>query len=181
MRRIAAFAALLATAGLIVVAVSAATSGEKSATRGASILGVAAAGTFVAATLDESTTDCFHAELWNTASNKVTRFGKKVICQAPGGIRGPSLVGNRLVWATNVGGNLRDWTVWTATTTSPVPKALATVLGVDSSAPDPVVIGRAGAGIIAYAVGTKVTALRANGSTAWKQIAPSPVRRPRVG
>jgi hypothetical protein len=176
MRRTAVFITLAAVAGLSLVAVSAAMSGDKSTTRDAPILGVAVAGTFVAAALDQGKTECFHAELWNAVSNKVTHFGKKVTCQAPGGIRGPSVIANRAVWATNVGGNLRDWTVWTATTTAPVPKALATVQGADASGPDPVTIGRSGAGIVAYAVGTKITALRANGSTAWVQTAQAPVR-----
>ena len=146
MRRIVAGVVLAVATGLVLAAVSAAMSSDKTTTRGTPIVGLAASGTFVAATFDESTTECSHAEIWNAAPNKVTRLGKKAICEAPGGIRGPALIGNRAVWATNVGGNLRDWTVWTATTTSPVPKALATVLGVDSSAPDPVVIGRAGGG-----------------------------------
>lgn len=176
MRRIAVLIALAAAAGLTLVAVSSATSGDKSTTRDAPILGVAASGTFVAAALDQGKTECFHAELWNAASSKATHLGKKVACQAPGGIRGPSVIANRAVWATNVGGNLRDWTVWTATTTSPVPKALATVQGADASGADPVTLGRAGAGIVTYAVGTKITALRANGSTAWVQNAPAPVR-----
>lgn len=175
MGRTVVLIAIAAAAGLALAAVSGAMSGDHLTTRDAPILGVAVSGTFVAATLDQGKTECFHAELWNAASNKATHLGKKVACQAPGAIRGPSVVGNRAVWATNVGGNLRDWTVWTATTTSPVPKALATVLGVDASDPDPVVIGRPGAGIVAYAVGTKITALRANGSTTWTQTAPARV------
>jgi hypothetical protein len=86
------------------------------------------------------------------------------------------VIANRAVWATNVGGNLRDWTVWTATSTSPVPKPLGIVHGIDADAPDPVAIGRAGAGIVTYALGTKIVALRANGSTAWIQTAQAPVR-----
>ena len=171
MRRVALLVGLAIAAGLGLAAVSGATSGDKTTTRDAPILGLAASGTFVAAALDQGKTECFHAELWNAAANKATHLGKKVACQAPGGIRGPGAIGNRAVWATNVGGNLRDWTVWTATTTSPVPKALATLNGADASDPDPVVIGRAGAGIVAYAVGVKITALRANGSTAWTQTA----------
>lgn len=176
MRRAAVLIALAAASGLTLVAVSSAVTGDTSTTRDAPILGVAASGTFVAATLDEGKTECFHAELWNAAKNKATHLGKKVACQAPGGIRGPSVVGNRALWATNVGGNLRDWTVWTATTTSPVPKALVAVQGIDASGPDPVVIGRPGAGIVTYAVGLWITALRANGSTAWTQTAPATVR-----
>jgi hypothetical protein len=176
MRRAAVFITLAAIFGLTLVAVSAGLSGDKSTTRDAPILDLAASGTFVAAGLDQGKTECFHAELWNAASNKATHLGKKIACQSPGGIRGPSLIENRAVWATNVGGNLRDWTVWTATTTSPVPKALATVRGADASGPDPVTLGRSGAGIVTYSVGTKITALRANGSTAWIQTAQAPVR-----
>lgn len=176
MRRTALLIVLVSAAGLALAAISGAMSSDHSTTRDARILGVAASGAFVAATLDEGKTECFHAEFWNAATNKATHLGKRVACQAPGGIRGPSVIGNRAVWATNVGGNLRDWTVWTATTTSPVPRALATVQGIAADDPDPVVIGRAGAGIVAYAVGPNVTALRANGTTAWKQTATAAVR-----
>jgi hypothetical protein len=147
--------------------------GDVSTPRDAPILGIAVAGSMVAATLDQGAVECWHGELWNAATNKATHLGKKVACDAPGGIRGPAIVGRRAVWATNVGGNLRDWTVWTATSTSPTPKALAKVSSVDASDPDPVVIGKAGAGIVAYAVGASVTALRENGSTAWKLTAPA--------
>jgi hypothetical protein len=176
MRTTALALALTVVSSLALAAGSGATSTGRSTTGQAPIVGLAVAGTLVAAAFDRSPTECAHVELWNVTSNRHLRLGRKALCQAPGGIRGPALVGKRVVWATNVGGNLRDWTVWTATTTSPEPKALATILGVDASAPDPVVVGRAGAGIVAYAVGTKVTALRANGSAAWKQTAPSPIR-----
>ena len=149
--------------------------GDVSTVRDAPILGISVAGSMVAATLDQGAAECRHAELWNAAASKATHLGKKVACDSPGGIRGPAIVGNRAVWATNVGGNLRDWTVWTATTTSPTPKALAKVSGVDASDPDPVVIGTAGDGLVAYAVGTAVTAIRANGSTAWEWTAPATV------
>lgn len=42
--------------------------------------------------------------------------------------------------------------------------------------PRPVVIGRAGAGIVAYAVGAKITAIRTNGSKAWTHTSPALVR-----
>ena len=137
MRRTVVVVALVTGAVLAFADVSGALSGDKTTTRDAPILGVAASGAFVAATFDQGTTECFHAELWNTTSNKVTHLGKKIACEAPGGIRGPAVIGNRTVWATNVGGNLRDWIVWTATTTSPAPKALATVQGIGADDPDP--------------------------------------------
>jgi hypothetical protein len=167
--------AVAAAGALLLAGTSAAAPGDVSTVRDAPILGIAAAGSVVAATLDQGAVECWHAELWNAAANKATHLGKKVSCTASGGIRGPSVVGKRAVWATNVGGNLRDWTVWTATPTSPAPKALAKVNSVGSSDPDPVVIGKAGAGIVAYAVGASVTALRENGSTAWKLTAPATV------
>ncbi len=164
-----------AVVALALAATSGAAPGDVTTLRNAPILGVAAAGSFVGSTLDQGAVECWHAELWNAAANKATHLGKKVACVASGGIRGPALLGNRALWATNIGGNLRDWTVWTATTTSPTPKALATINAVDAADPDPVVIGAAGVGIVAYAVGKAVTGLRANGSTAWKWTAPAAV------
>jgi hypothetical protein len=166
---------LAVVVALSLAAVSGAAPGDVTTLRDAPILGVAAAGSVVGATLDQGAAECWHAELWNAAANKATHLGKKAGCEASGGIRGPAVLGNRVVWATNIGGNLRDWTVWTATTTSPAPKALATVSSVDASDPDPALVGAAGAGIVAYAVGTAVTGLRANGSTAWKWTAPAAV------
>ena len=167
--------AAAAIVALTLATVTGATPGDVLTVRDAPVVGIAAAGSLVAATLDQGAAECWHSELWNAATNKPTHFGKKVACAAPGGIRGPSIVGQRALWATNLGGNLRDWTVWTATPTSPVPKALAKVGSVDASDPDPVVIGGAGAGIVAYAVGAAVTALHSNGSTAWKLTAPATV------
>jgi hypothetical protein len=143
--------------------------------RNAPVVGIAVAGNIVAATLDEGPVECRHVELWNAASNKATHLGKKLPCDASGLLRGPAILGNRVVWASSIGGNLQDWTVWTASTTSPTPKALAKVNGIPTGDPDPVVIGSTAAGVIAYAVGSAVTALRANGSTAWKQTAPAKV------
>lgn len=160
---------------LCAVGVVGAAPGDVTTMRDGPIVAVAVAGSVVSAAVEEGAVECRHAEIWNAAANKATHLGKKAPCDAPGGIRGPAIVGNRAVWATNVGGNLRDWTVWTATTTSPAPKALAKVNGVDASDPDPVVIGTAGDGLVAYAVGTAVTAIRANGSTAWKWTAPTTV------
>jgi hypothetical protein len=166
--------AVFVAVALLLAGAPSAAPGDVSAVRDAPILGIAVAGSMVAATLDQGAAECWHAELWN-AANKATHLGKTVACDAPGGIRGPAIVGKRAVWATNIGGNLRDWTVWTATPTAPTPKALATVSSVGSSDPDPVVIGKAGAGIVAYAVGASVTALRENGSTAWTLTAPATV------
>jgi hypothetical protein len=154
---------------------TAAPSADRTSTRGANVVALAASGPFVAAALDKGKVECVHAELWNTSSNKVTHLGKKVACDAPSTIRGPALAGNRAVWATAVGGNQLDWTVWTATTSSPTPKTLATVMSADAMGADPILIGRAGAGLLPYAVGSEITALRANGSTAWTQTAPAPV------
>jgi len=173
MKRSAATA--LAAIALVLAGASGAAPGDVTTVRDGTVLGIAAAGSLVSATLDQGAVECRHAELWNAATNKATHLGKKVACDSPGGVRGPSLVGKRALWATNVGGNLRDWTVWTATPTSPTPKVLAKVPSVDASDPDPVVIGKAGAGIVAYAVGTAVTALHADGSTAWKLTAPAVV------
>jgi hypothetical protein len=170
-----AMLAVAAAVALLLAEGSAAVPGDVSNVRDAKVVGLAVSGSVVATTLDQGAVECWHGELWNAAANKATHLGKKIACDAPGGIRGPSIVGKRAVWATNVGGNLRDWTVWTATPTSPTPKALAKILAVDASDPDPVVIGQAGVGIVAYAVGANVTALRPNGSTAWKVTAPATV------
>ena len=167
--------AALAIGTFVLASGSVASPGDVSTVRDGPVIGLAAAGSVIAATLDEGAVECRHTELWNAVTNKPTHLGQKIACDAPGGIRGPSIVGKRALWATNIGGNLRDWTVWTATPTSPVPKPLAKVGSVDASDPDPVVIGRAGAGIVAYAVGSSVTALHANGSTAWKLTAPATV------
>ena len=176
-RRVGTLLALVVAAAvaLLLTGASGAAPGDVTTVRNAPVVALAVSGSIVAATLDEGPVECRHVELWNAASNRATHLGKRLRCDASGLLRGPVILGNRAVWASSIGGNLQDWTVWTASTTSPTPKALAKVNGIPTGDPDPVVIGSTAAGVIAYAVGSAVTALRANGSTAWKQTAPAAV------
>ncbi len=90
------------------------------------------------------------------------------------GIAGVSIAGNRVVWLGYAGGNLRDWLLYTATTTRPKPRLLRFVER-DVELPSPIVLGAAGA-VIPYAIGRTVVALNPDGSRAFAWTAPAPVR-----
>src|SRR4029450_4323729 len=77
--------------------------------------------------------------------------------------------GNRALWLHFVGGNQRDWSVWTASTTRLLPRRLAATT-VDVDSPAPMVVGHGDASrfgeLLPYAVGRNVVGLRGNGSRA---------------
>jgi hypothetical protein len=85
-----------------------------------------------------------------------------------------SVTGNRVVWLDYAGGNLRDWLLYTATTTRPKPRLLRFAERA-VELPSPIVLGSAGA-VIPYALGRTVIALNPNGSRAFAWTAPAPVR-----
>src|SRR4029450_13154471 len=91
--------------------------------------------------------------------------------------------GNRALWLHFVGGNQRDWSVWTASTTRLLPRRLAATT-VDVDSPAPMVVGHGDASrfgeLLPYAVGRNVIALRVNGARALSWLAPDPRVPPRA-
>lgn len=125
--------------------------------------------------------DCNRIHVWNLSTRGVTRFPRPTSCvrtSTGSGISGLSVAGTRVLWAHFIGGNTREWTLWTATTTRTKPRRLRFVAR-DVDAPPPIVVGdgdssRAG-DMLPYAVDDEVIALRVNGARRFAWTAPARV------
>ena len=132
----------------------------------------------VAFGIGKTKADCDHVELWNTDTRGTWRFGAKHPCgDLPlfSGIGQIGVATNRVVWISFAGGNLTDWQLWTATTTSKTPRRLRFVER-DTSAPAPIVVGPGTERAIPYAVQTEITWLAANGAPIFRTHAADEVR-----
>jgi hypothetical protein len=119
--------------------------------------------------------DC-GVRVWNRAAKKVVAFGRGPACEQTSTgteVSAVSVLGGRVLYVHFTGGNDREWSLWTATTTAPKPKRLAFVVD-DPSDPAPIVLGEAGS-VLPYAVGTVVTGVEANGARAFRWTAPGRV------
>lgn len=128
-----------------------------------------------------SASDCNRVQVWNLATRGVTLFPRPTSCvetSTGNGISGLAIAGNRVLWAHFIGGNLRDWTLWTATTTKTKPFRLRSVTR-DADDPAPLVVGDGDSGrlgdILPYAVDREVIALRTNGARRFAWTAPARV------
>ena len=84
--------------------------------------------------------------LWNLVNGGVYPLGRHTdaVCnEGPSGGSGVTdiaVAGNRALWLAYAGGNLTDWTLYTATTTKPAERQLE-FKEVDAGAPSPIVLG----------------------------------------
>jgi hypothetical protein len=114
--------------------------------------------------------DCDRVRLWNLTTRAVTTLGRATSCEVTStgtGIAALSVAGNRALWLHYTGGNLREWRLFTATTTQRAPRRLAfEVRDVEEAAP--LVVGPADGSrlgdVLPYALDQTVVALRANGA-----------------
>lgn len=90
------------------------------------------------------------------------------------GLAGLALAGGRALWVTYTGGNIREFTVWTATRTRPRPRRLAFASS-DVDAVPAVTVGDGDGDLLPYAVNRTVVVLRANGARRFAWTAPAPV------
>jgi hypothetical protein len=86
----------------------------------------------------------------------------------------------RLLWLTYAGGNIREWTLWTATTTRKSPRQLRFVAR-DVDDPPPIVIGPATVDAVPYAVDRQVTYLGDDGRAIFRWTAPVSIRAVAAG
>jgi hypothetical protein len=120
---------------------------------------------------------CDHAFIWQKLPRRTFQLGKKTHCAGDHGVAGIAVSGGRALWVTWAGGKVRDWQLWTATTTRTTPRLLQSAM-TDMRSPDelqPIIVGPAGGGLLPYALGSIVTTLRTNGVTAFSWSASSPV------
>ncbi len=118
--------------------------------------------------------------LWNLASGGVYRLGRHTdaVCRegpsTGSGVTGIAVAGTRALWLAYAGGNLRDWTVYTATTTRPLERQLE-FEEVDVDAPPPIVLGVASEQVMPYSIGSTVKALAPDGRRLYTWQAPGTV------
>ena len=172
--------ALLATALGLVLALAASASAATVASPG-TVSALAADGERVAYASGRSRTDCDRVRLWTPRTGRVVRLGRTTPCVQTStgtGIASVAIAGTRVLWLHYTGGNIREWSLFTATTTRPVPRRLAFV-SADVDAPAPIVVGAGDASrfgdLLPYAVGRTVTVLRANGARRFSWTAPARV------
>ncbi|MEJ7568808.1 MAG: hypothetical protein WKF41_11140 [Gaiellaceae bacterium] len=153
----------------------------RSVTAPAPVLAVAFDGSRVAYAAGRSTTDCNRVFVWNLATRGVSKLGRKTHCEETStgnAVAAVSIAGKRVLWVHYVGGNLRDWTLWTATTTAPAPIRIRLVTR-EADAPAPIVIGDGGGAqsgnILPYGVDRTVVALRPSGARQFRWTAPAKV------
>jgi hypothetical protein len=125
--------------------------------------------------------DCDRVRIWNRASRRTTTFGRTTSCERTStgsGIAALSIAGNRVLWLHYAGGNIREWSLFTATTTALRPRRLRFVAR-DVDAPAPIVLGEGDTtrygDLLPYAVDREVVVLHPNGSRALAWSAPSRV------
>jgi len=141
------------------------------------VTGLAADGGEAVFAAARTAADCDRTFVWERTTRQVVQLGKKQRCDPVStgrGISGVAVTGGRALWVSYAGGNIREWRLWTATTSKTTPKALQFVPR-DVTAPQPIIVGLAGGGLLPYAVDSTVMALRANGTVAFTWTAPARV------
>ena len=124
--------------------------------------------------------DCDRVRIWNLRSERIARLGRTTACVQTStgtGIGALSIAGPRVLWLHYTGGNIREWSLFTATTSAPRPRRLRFIRrGVDDSAP--IVLGEGDSRdrvLLPYAVDRRVIALRGDGTRRFSWTAPDRV------
>jgi hypothetical protein len=176
MRVSALLAGLLATA-----AVASAASADRTVTSPGTVQALARSSFSVAFLSGPTRSHCGpQVRLWNLVNGGVYPLGRHTdaVCnEGPSGgsgVRDIAVAGTRALWLAYAGGNLTDWTLYTATTTKPSERMLE-FKEVDADAPSPIVLGTASEQVLPYSVGPTVTVLKANGAKAYTWRGPGPV------
>src|SRR5262245_29048112 len=176
MRVSALLAGLLATA-----TVASAASADRVVTSPGPVRALARSGSSVAFLSGPYTGHCGpHVRLWNLINGGTYRLGRHTddICRegpsTGSGVTDIAVAGNRALWLAYAGGNTREWTLYTATTTKPVEKEIA-FESADVDLPSPIVLGVGSQQVLPYSIGPTVKVLKANGAKAYTWQAPGKV------
>lgn len=130
---------------------------------------VALSGSSILFVVGESAAACDRVETWSLASRAVVRLGRPspLPCKdAPStgsGVWSVSTARSRAVWLTYVGGNTREWELWTATPTRPAPRRLRLVARPVED-PPPLVLGPGSSHGVPYASGRTLVFLGDDGA-----------------
>lgn len=120
---------------------------------------------------------CEGAVLWVPGIRQRWLFHVPGPCPATSTGRGVSAVavsGRRIVFLSYVGGNTREWRLWTATPTAKKPRLIRSA-SADADAAPPILLGNGGEAGIPYAVGRGVFVLSASGARVLTWQAPADI------
>lgn len=172
---------LLLLGALLALVPTAGASTVRAVTAPAPVIAFAADGSRVAYAVGFSAGDCNRVRLWNLDPAGVTRLGRGTPCVRTSTgttITALALAGRRALWLHVTGGNIREWSLWTATGHLPAARRLRFARA-DADGPPPIVLGAGDSSrlgdILPYAVGRTVTALRVTGSRRFTWTAPTRV------
>jgi outer membrane protein assembly factor BamB len=128
-----------------------------------------------------SARDCDRVRLWNLQTGRVTTFGRTTPCVQTStgrGIAAVALASGRVLWLHYIGGNIREWRLFTATRSAPRPRLLRLVAR-DVDAAPPIVLGDGHGSrfgdLLPYAVDRDVIVLRKDGARRFVWRAPARV------
>ncbi len=169
---------VLVTVALLVLAATASAAGSsRTVTAPAPLIAVAFDGDRIAFVSGFEANDCNRVRVWNLTTRGVTKLGRKTHCERTStgnSIAQLSLSGARVLWIAYIGGNTREWSLWTATTGKPSPTRLRYAAN-DAGFGSPFLIGNGDGGLLPYAVDRTAIVLRSNGSRAFAFTAPDTV------
>ena len=168
MKRLLVLVAVLA----VVPAAAAATLRDRTVAGPVSAVGIA--GTEVGYA-DEYRRGCHEVRRWDVATRGDVRVASHcfVSTSTGSGIAAVSVAGGRVLWLTYIGGNTREWSLWTKRGTARAKRIAFKAADVDG--PAPIVVGRAWDDALPYAVGRKIVVLSPNGSRKFSLDAPEAV------
>ena len=168
MRRLLPLALVLA----LVPAAAAATAREQPVA--GPISSVSIAGTEIAYS-DEYRTRCHEIRLWEVGSRSDKRLASHcfVSTSTGSGVAGAIATGGRALWLTYIGGNIREWSLWTKGGNAKARRIAFLTADVDG--PPPVILGSVWEGSLPYATGSKIVVLAPNGSRRFTLTAPDRV------
>ncbi len=119
-------------------------------------------------------------KLWSIAKRSVTRFAnpKNPSCTVETstgtGIAAVSVATSRVAWIAYIGGNIREWSLFTSRTPGARPLRLRFTAR-DVMGPQPIVLGQGTAQGIPYAVNRELVYLAEDGTRLFKVVAPDAI------
>ncbi len=133
--------------------------------------------------IDESATRtrCAAVKLWDTGTRGLWTFGESTtrICRegpsTGSGVSAVATSGRRVFWVTFAGGNIREYTLWTATPARKSPRRLAGASSDVDSGERPLVLGTGSRDGVPYAVRDTITFVADDGRRLFRASVGSPV------
>jgi hypothetical protein len=168
MKRLLVLVAVLA----VVPTVGAATLRERVVAGPVSAVGIA--GTEVGYA-DEYRRRCHEVRRWDVATRGDVRVATHcfVSTSTGSGIAAVAVAGGRSLWLTYIGGNTREWSLWTKRGIARAKRIAFAAADVDG--PAPIVVGSAWEGSLPYAVGRTIVVLAPDGSRRFSTLASAKV------